>query len=97
MYVLGANQVRNRLHEINQDEHYNSPENVIAIFSIPNLALKNYIYNILNPTDPSDPASILDRVYGKILNEDYTEPSITKTLTATPTTIDGYTPRNRKA
>lgn len=96
MYALGAEQVRNRLRMINEDETYNSPENVIAVFSIPNLALKNYIYNILNPTDPSDPQSIIDKLDGKILGEDYTEPSITKTLISTPTSIDGYTPKNQK-
>lgn len=88
-------QVQNNMALINADTTYNSQQNVITIFSIPRLALQTWVNIIENPSGTLPDQAILV-MYGKKLTENWKEPPITKTLVSTPSTIDGYTPRNQK-
>lgn len=61
----------------------NQSEYVVACFTVPGVAVKN----ILNPL--ADPYSNLYVLYGSAT-------ATTKTLTSTPATLDGYSPKNAK-
>lgn len=79
--------LRATLYLINQE---GKGDKIVTVFSIPRLALITKIREI----EGNDPAVT---VYGPVpMNFDYTEPRVTKTLTSTPTSLDGYTPRNQK-
>ncbi len=66
-------------------------DKIIDVFSVPRLAVDS----ALPEDDPSVyPFTVLgNNAIGGIFNE----PAINKTLTGTPSQIDGYTPKNRKA
>lgn len=75
---------------INADTTTNAPERIVSVFSIPRAALLTKIREI----EGNDPSVT---VYGpEPMDYDYFENAITKTLTSTPTTLDGYTPKNQK-
>ena len=62
-------------------------EKIITVFSIPRLAVKDRLSEF-------DEQTLL--YVTSILYLDYNQTVVTKTLNARPSTIDGYTPRNKK-
>lgn len=84
------NQLRNRMQDINNDTTYNSQDNVITIFTIPRLALLSLIQEMeANPT-------MVEFLFGKILDSNITQSPITKTLVSTPSSIDRlYTTKSK--
>lgn len=59
---------------------------VLTVFTVPKLAIKNFI----------PPETVLPNIYWSFIPVDYTESAVTKTLVSRPTSIDNYTPRNKK-
>ncbi len=64
-------------------------DKILTVFSIPKLALKNKIEEI--EVDPN-----VNYYYYEIMDYNYKQSVVTKTLTSRPSSIDGYTPRNKK-
>lgn len=64
-------------------------DKIITCFSIPRLAVKTY----LDEHEEHDPQTT---TYLCAILNNYTQSVITKTLVSTPSTIDGYSPRNQK-
>ena len=60
---------------------------ILTVFSIPSLAVKSLL-----PVDPPGQMTF----YWEILSRYFKETPITKTLNSRPSSIDGYTPRNKK-
>ena len=63
-------------------------EAIVTVFSIPRLPVLS-IYNSMQEMSPVQHRRLLG-------DTSYNQAAITKTLTARPSTIDGYTPRNKK-
>lgn len=61
-------------------------DKILNVFSVPKLAIKSLL-----PVDPPGTTTY----WWQVLT-DHLETAITKTLSATPSSIDGYTPRNQK-
>lgn len=64
-------------------------DKILTAFTLPKLAVLDKINEI--ETDPT-----VDYYYYEPMDYDYKQSAITKTLASTPSTIDGYTPRNQK-
>lgn len=68
------------------NENANS-DKVLTVFTVPKLAVKSLL-----PVD--DPQQ--HTYYFEFLERNFSETPVTKTLISTPSTLDGYTPRNQK-
>ena len=64
-------------------------DKILTVFSVPKLALLDRITQ--NEPDPN-----VHYYYYDPIQSDYKQSAITKTLTSRPSSIDGYTPRNKK-
>lgn len=64
-------------------------DKILTVFSVPKLALLNRIAQ--NEPDPN-----VHYYYYDPLEENYKQSVVTKTLASRPTSLDGYTPRNKK-
>lgn len=64
-------------------------DKILTVFSVPRLALLNRIAE--NEPDPN-----VHYYYYDPLEENYKQSVVTKTLASRPTSLDGYTPRNKK-
>lgn len=75
------------LHFINEAQQ---GDKIVSVFSIPRLAVKTRLAELESP-DPSVTTYVSDP-----MTYNYTQSAVTKTLTSTPSSLDGYTPRNQK-
>jgi hypothetical protein len=64
-------------------------DKILTAFSIPKLAVLDKINQI--EVDPT-----VHYYYYEVMDYNYQQSAITKTLTSTPSSLDGYTPRNQK-
>lgn len=71
---------------------------VVACFSVPKLAVKDFMTaeNSLLRTNPSANDGVYLIASGQNLNTSFMQNAVTKNLTSRPSSIDGYTPRNKK-
>ena len=71
-------------------EFLNSADNsnhVVTVFSVPKLAVKNKLPNDSGGTHT---------YFVEVMDYDFNQPATSKTLNSRPSSIDGYTPRNKK-
>lgn len=71
-------------------EFLNSADNsnhVVTVFSVPKLAVKNKL-----PNDSGGSHTY----FVEVMDYDFNQPATSKSLNARPSSIDGYTPRNKK-
>lgn len=87
LLCVNTNALNATLQLINSDGKGNK---IVSVFSIPRASLLTKIQEI----EGNDPSIT---VYGvEPMDYNYKENPITKTLISTPSSIDGYTPRNQK-
>ena len=70
-------------------ERSGQSDKILTAFAIPKLAVLDKINEI--EVDPN-----VHYYYYEVMDYNYKQSSVTKTLTATPQSLDGYTPRNAK-
>lgn len=82
-FILAFNQagLSNLLSDINESQQ---GDKILTVFSIPHFAVKNLEVEATSPKG----------YY--VIKENFLQLPITKTLLSTPTTIDSYTPKNKK-
>ena len=68
---------------------YGQGDKILTVFSVPKLALLDKISSL-------EPDPNVHYYYYEILDYDYKQSEITKNLNSRPSSIDGYTPRNKK-
>lgn len=88
-------QIQRNFELINNDTEHASGDHVVAVFSVPRLALTTLLAQIDNPSG-STAEQIALYEYGMKMTANHTESETSKTLVSTPSSIDGYTPRNKK-
>lgn len=81
-----TNFLQNALYKINQ---YGQGEYIFTVFSVPKIALQDFI-----PDDTLDDGT---RVYYDVpIEENFKQSPVIKSLNSRPSSIDGYTPKNKK-
>lgn len=83
----GFEKLSNALNNIGNQSEY-----VVANFTVPKVAVKGIYSNLTEDSSASGQAHVISDVY--VLGG--TATATIQTLTSTPTTIDGYTPKNQK-